>query len=74
LSKIVKKNGQKVDKKLTKSGQKSCQKVQNSTNSGGWVGGEKVVPRPLASASLTGRRQKEVVGSDGNWLRNSRFR
>jgi hypothetical protein len=25
-----------------------------------WVGGEIVVPRPLASASLTGRRQKGI--------------
>jgi hypothetical protein len=45
---------------------KSCQKVQNSTNSGGWGcgwGGEIVVPRPSASASLTGQRQKDHVTS-----------
>jgi hypothetical protein len=57
---------QKVVKKLSKSCQKvvkkivqKCQKVQNSTNSDGWRGGQGiVVPRPSASASLTGRRQK----------------
>jgi hypothetical protein len=57
--KVVKKL-QKVVKKLSK----SCQKVQNSTNSGGGrgcVGGGIVVPRPLASASLTGRRQKLLI-------------
>jgi hypothetical protein len=27
---------------------------------GGWGGGEIVVPRPLASASLTGRGQKRL--------------
>jgi HSP90 family molecular chaperone len=58
----VAKSCQKVVKKLTKSCQKSCQKVVKKlkiqqTVVGGW-GGEIVVPRPLASASLTGRRQK----------------
>jgi hypothetical protein len=70
--KVVKKMSQscqKVVKKLLKSCpksfkklSKSWQKVQNSTNSGGWVGGvwggEIVAPRPSASASLTGQRQK----------------
>jgi hypothetical protein len=35
---------------------------------GGGVGGQIVVPRPLASASLTGRRQKE-----DSWLYKKRF-
>jgi gas vesicle protein len=70
LSKVVEKVVKKVVKKLSKSCQKgvkkvskflskSCQKVENSTNSGGGRGGEIVVPGPSASASLTGRRQKE---------------
>jgi hypothetical protein len=55
----VAKSSQKVDKKLSK--------VQNSTNSGGcggvvWGWGwEILVPRPSASALLTGRRQKPKV-------------
>jgi hypothetical protein len=60
MVKKLSKSCQKVVKKLTK----SCQKVQNSTNSGGggvvW-GGEIVVPRPSASALLTGRRQQQVL-------------
>jgi hypothetical protein len=57
---------EKVDKKLSKKLSKSCQKAQNSTNCGGV--GEIVVPRPSASASLTGRRQKGV-----NYLGNSKI-
>jgi uncharacterized protein (UPF0303 family) len=64
LQKVVKKlskSCQKVVKKL----QKSCQKVVKKfkiqqTVVGGWGGGgEIVVPRPSASASLTGRRHKQ---------------
>jgi hypothetical protein len=41
---------------------------------GGWVGGEIVVPRPSASASLTGRRQKVLLFYFRNQrLKNCRF-
>jgi hypothetical protein len=61
----VAKSCQKVDKKLTKSWQKVDKKLSKKLsksskfNKQGWGGGEIVVPRPLASASLTGRRQKD---------------
>jgi hypothetical protein len=62
----------KVVKKLTKgNGHFMChgkqikrtnqQTVVGGGGGGRWVGGEIVVPRPLASASLTGRRQKVGV-------------
>jgi hypothetical protein len=53
----VAKSCQKVDKKLSKSSKFKIQ--QRWWGVGGvWVGGEIVVPRPSASALLTGRRQK----------------
>jgi hypothetical protein len=56
--KVVKKLSKNCNK-LSKSCQKSSQKVVNKSTKGvgGW-GGQIVVPRPSASASLTGRRQK----------------
>jgi hypothetical protein len=70
VAKSCQKMVKKVVKKLTKSCQKSGQKLPKSSEFnkqwwgvgglewGVWSGGEIVVPRPSASALLTGRRQK----------------
>jgi hypothetical protein len=59
--KKLSKSCQKVVKKVVKKLSKSCKKLPKVIM--GWVGGEIVVPRPSASASLTGRRQKDVATS-----------
>jgi hypothetical protein len=75
--KIWSKSCQKVVKKLSKSCQKMVKKLSKSCTFNkqwwGWevcgVGGEIVVPRPSASASLTGQRQKvfSCVDIEAKW-------